>query len=192
VLAGQVCPSGRLPVSVARHPGGQPATYLAPVLGHRTEVSNVDPTALYPFGHGLSYTTFAWEDAAVSATEIPTDGTVTVSLTVRNTGDRAGAEVVQLYLHDPVAQVTRPVVRLIGYARMPLQPGQACTVDFRVSADLSSFTGRSGERIVEPGDLELRLSASSADHRHVLPVTLTGPVRVVHHGRHMTAGVTLR
>src|SRR5690606_1541073 len=101
VLSGRVTPSGRLPISVPRVPHRPPANYLDPPLGHLTEVSSVDPTPLFPFGHGLSYTTFAWEDATVDQTEVPTDGTVTVSVRIRNTGDRPGAEVVQLYLHDP-------------------------------------------------------------------------------------------
>jgi beta-xylosidase len=199
VLSGRVCPSGRLPVSVPRHSGGQPATYLAPALGHRSGVSSVDPTPLYPFGHGLSYTTFSWDDVRVDggpgtptgAVELPVDGALTLSLTVCNTGDRAGAEVVQLYLHDPVAQVTRPVVRLIGYARVQLDPGQARRVDFRVHTDLTSFTGRAGQRIVEPGDLELRLSASSTDHRHTVALRLVGEQRAVGHHRRLTATVTM-
>ncbi|MFK3985195.1 glycoside hydrolase family 3 N-terminal domain-containing protein [Micromonospora sp. NPDC050397] len=199
VLGGRVCPSGRLPVSVPRDPGGQPAGYLAPALGRRTEVSNVDPTARYPFGHGLSYTSFDWRDVLVQgtepvagrSTEVGTDGTVSVSVSVRNGGDRDGTEVVQLYLHDPVAQVTRPVVRLIGYARVPLAVGESRRVTFRVHADLTSFTGRHGHRVVEPGDLELRLSASSADHRYVVPVQLTGAERTVDHRRRLTPEVTV-
>lgn len=200
VLSGRVCPSGRLPVSVPRDPGGQPATYLTPPLGQRTEVSSVDPTALYPFGHGLSYTEFSWPEVRVDGAvpvpdqpvEIRTDGAVTVSVTVRNDGDRDGTEVVQLYLHDPVAQVTRPVVRLTGYARVPLAAGETRWVDFRVHADLSSFTGRHGHRVVEPGDLELRLSASSADHRHTVAVRLVGEERRVEQHRQLTAEVTIR
>ncbi|MGC9665596.1 beta-glucosidase family protein [Planosporangium sp. 12N6] len=200
VLSGRVCPSGRLPVSVPRHPGGQPATYLTPALGHHTDVSSVDPTPLYPFGHGLSYTRFTWDDvrvdgaplAADAPVELPTDGALTVSLTVCNAGDRAGAEVVQLYLHDPVAQVTRPVVRLIGYARVALDAGQTRQVEFRVHTDLASFTGRAGRRVVEPGDLELRLSTSSATHRYAVGVRLVGDERVVDHRRQLTAAVTVR
>jgi len=189
LLSGRVCPSGRLPVSVPRRPGGQPATYLAPALGQRNDVSTIDPTPLFPFGHGLSYTRFSWEDAGASAAQMGTDGAVQVSVTVRNTGDRAGAEVVQLYLHDPVAQVTRPVVRLIGYARLELEPGEARRVTFGVSADLTSFTGRQGRRIVEPGEIELRLAASSAEVRHVVPVRLVGEERTVDHRRHLVAEV---
>ncbi|WP_155374235.1 beta-xylosidase/alpha-l-arabinosidase [Catellatospora vulcania] len=192
VLAGRVNPSGRLPVGVPRHPGGQPASYLAPPLGHATEVSTVDPTPLFPFGHGLSYTSFDWAVSAdATAPVCPTDGAARVALTVRNTGERAGAEVVQLYLHDPVAQVTRPVQRLIGYARVALEPGAARRVEFTVPADLAAYTGRDGRRIVEPGDLELRLGASSADIRHTVRVRLEGPERVVGHLRKMTSEVTL-
>ncbi|WP_149825892.1 glycoside hydrolase family 3 N-terminal domain-containing protein [Streptomyces tailanensis] len=180
VLSGRVSPSGRLPVSVPHRPGGQPWTYLQPPLGLVGAASNLDPTPLYPFGHGLSYTTFAWEDftgGEEEPPEIATDGTYDVSLTVRNTGDRAGAEVVQLYLHDPVASVTRPDIRLIGYRRLELEPGEARRVTFRFHADVSSFTNRSGRRVVEPGALELRLSASTTDVRHRARLTLTGPVR---------------
>ncbi|MGV9418018.1 beta-xylosidase/alpha-l-arabinosidase [Streptomyces sp. NPDC003674] len=180
VLSGRVNPSGRLPVSVPRAPGGQPWTYLQPPLGLAGEVSSLDPTPLYPFGHGRSYTTFAWEDfTGDDVTEIGTDGAYDLSVTVRNTGDRAGAEVVQLYLHDPVASVTRPDVRLTGYRRLELSPGEARRLTFRFHADLSSFTGRTGARVVEPGALELRLGPSSAEVRHTARLRLTGPVRVV-------------
>ncbi|MFE9675952.1 glycoside hydrolase family 3 N-terminal domain-containing protein [Streptomyces sp. NPDC006259] len=179
VLAGRVNPSGRLPVSVPRAPGGQPWTYLQPPLGLAGEVSNLDPTPLYPFGHGRSYTTFAWEDVDGPGTGLGTDGSYDLSLTVRNTGDRAGADVVQLYLHDPVADVTRPDVRLIGYQRLELPAGGSARVTFHFHTDLSAFTDRAGRRVVEPGDLELRLGTSSADVRHTARLSLTGPVRVL-------------
>ncbi|MDX3246765.1 glycoside hydrolase family 3 N-terminal domain-containing protein [Streptomyces sp. ME18-1-4] len=179
VLSGRVNPSGRLPVSVPRVPGGQPWTYLQPPLGLAGEVSSLDPTPLYPFGHGRSYTAFAWEDFSGPDAEIPTDGSYDVSVTVRNTGERAGAEVVQLYLHDPVASVTRPDVRLIGYRRLELAAGESARVAFRFHADLSAFTDRAGKRVVEPGALELRLGASSAEVREVARLRLTGPVREV-------------
>ena len=181
VLSGRVCPSGRTPVSVPRWPGGQPGTYLAPTLGHRTEVSAVDPTPAYPFGHGLSYTRFDWSAVTGGPAEVPTDGTVELSVRVRNAGDRPGAEVVQLYLHDPVAQVTRPVVRLIGHARVPLAPGEQARAVFRVPADATAFTGRELRRLVEPGEIELRLGTSSTAHHGTVAVRLTGPVRYLDH-----------
>jgi beta-xylosidase len=189
VLSGRVTPSGRLPVSVPRVPGGQPWTYLQPPLGLAGEVSNLDPTPLYPFGHGRSYTTFAWEDVETPDADLDTDGTYDLSLTVRNTGDRPGAEVVQLYLHDPVASVTRPDVRLIGYQRVDLAPGESARLTFHFHTDLSAFTDRAGRRVVEPGALELRLGASSADVRHTARLRLTGAVREVGAGRRLRCEV---
>ncbi|MFE9860052.1 glycoside hydrolase family 3 N-terminal domain-containing protein [Streptomyces sp. NPDC005780] len=193
VLSGRVNPSGRLPVGVPQGPGGQPWTYLQPPLGLASGVSNLDPTPLYAFGHGLSYTTFDWEQGDPAPVEIPTDGSADVEVTVRNTGERDGAEVVQLYLHDPVAQTTRPQARLIGYARVPLAAGAAARVRFRFHADLASFTGIGGRRVVEPGALELRLAASSdtADVRRTLRLRLTGPERIVDHRRQLVCGTSV-
>jgi beta-xylosidase len=177
VLSGRVNPSGRLPVSVPRVPGGQPWTYLQPPLGLAGELSNLDPTPLYPFGHGRAYTTFAWELVSQGTAGIGTDGSCDVTVAVRNTGERAGAEVVQLYLHDPVASVTRPDVRLIGYRRVDLAPGESRRLTFRFHTDLSAFTDREGARVVEPGALELRVGASSTEVRATVRLQLTGPVR---------------
>ncbi|MGC5167482.1 glycoside hydrolase family 3 N-terminal domain-containing protein [Luteimicrobium sp. DT211] len=192
VLAGETNPSGRLPVSVPAHPGGQPGTYLAEPLARRTGVSSVDPTPLYPFGHGLSYTRFAWDDAHLDDATWATDGETRVRLTVRNTGERAGTDVVQLYLHDPVAQRVQPEVRLVGYARVDLGPGESADVELTLHADLTSFTGRRGVRVVEPGDVELRLARSSADVVATLAVRLTGPEREVGHGRRLVSDVVVQ
>ncbi|MFC7404090.1 glycoside hydrolase family 3 N-terminal domain-containing protein [Georgenia alba] len=191
VLTGRTNPSGRLPVSLPRNEGAQPGTYLTQRLGTKTDVSNIDPTPLFPFGHGLSYTTFAWEDAASDRTDWAVDGEASVEVTVRNTGERAGTEVVQLYLHDPVASVTRPLVRLIGYTRVPLEAGEARRVRFTVPADVTSFTLRDGRRVVEPGDVELRLARSAADVESALPLRLVGDLRVVDHTRRLTVDVTV-
>ncbi|MER5897070.1 glycoside hydrolase family 3 N-terminal domain-containing protein [Streptomyces sp. NPDC001876] len=187
VLSGRVNPSGRLPIGVPNGPGGQPWTYLQPPLGRVNGVSNLDPTPLHAFGHGLSYTSFEWEAGAPVPAELPTDGATDLELTVRNSGERDGAEVVQLYVHDPVAQTTRPESRLIGYARVPLAAGETRRVRFRFHADLVSFTGTGGRRIVEPGDIELRFAASSdhADIRHTVRLRLTGPERTVDHRRRL-------
>src|ERR1700685_4160022 len=142
VLSGRVVPSGRLPVELPRLPGGQPSSYLRPRLADRHPGSSVDPVPLFAFGHGLSYTTFEYTDLVIGSAQAPagdgdpapvvgTDGTAEISCTVRNTGDRAGTEVVQLYLSDPLAQVVRPLRWLAGFARVPLEPGQARRVTFR-------------------------------------------------------------
>ncbi|MFJ6912885.1 beta-glucosidase [Streptomyces sp. NPDC101133] len=185
VLSGRVNPSGRLPVGVPSGPGSQPATYLGARLAHAGPVSNVDPTPAFAFGHGLSYTRFDWTDLRVDVQEAPTDGEFRLAFTVRNTGERSGTEVVQLYLHDPVASVVQPVQRLVGHARVDLEPGEAVRLRATVPADLASFTGRDGRRVVEPGELELRLAASSADHRLVAGVRLTGTARYPDHTRRL-------
>ena len=205
ILSGAVSPSGRLPVSIPRHVGAQPASYLAPALSQRSAVSSLDPTPLYTFGHGLSYTTFSWTDPQLNGgpwpqdessgspatAVVPTDATIKVAVIVRNVGDRPGTEVVQLYLHDPVAQVTRPVVQLIGYARVCLEPAEQRRVTFAVHADQVSFTGRDGQRIVEPGRIELRLGRSSAQTAMTLPVELAGPQRTLRGARKMIAMVEI-
>ncbi|CAM3877271.1 glycoside hydrolase family 3 N-terminal domain-containing protein [Kibdelosporangium persicum] len=186
VLMGQVNPSGRLPVSVPAHPGAQPSSYLSAPLGYRSEVSALDPTPRFSFGHGLSYTTFDYRDLRVSSPEIPVDGSVDITVTVTNTGSREGVEVVQLYLRDPVAQVTRPQRQLAGFVRVPLEPGRSADVTFTLHADVTSFTGRDGHRVVEPGLVELHVGRSSSDTPLTGSVTLTGAVRRVGPDRIMT------
>lgn len=186
VLSGRVQPSGKLPVQIPREPGAQPGTYLQPPLGaDSTDISSLDPTPLFPFGHGRSYTSFAVSDLRVSAAEVPTDGEFTVRAQVRNTGDRAGTEVVQLYLHDVVAQVVRPVKQLVGFARVDLAPGAAADVEFTVHADRTAFTGRDLRRIVEAGDVDVLVGTSAADLPLRGTVRLVGPTRVVGHDRRL-------
>jgi beta-xylosidase len=191
VLSGRVNPSGRLPVSIPATPGSQPTTYLAAPLARQSSVSNIDPTAAFAFGHGLGYTSFEWDAFAGDEQEVPVDGEAVLRVRVRNAGARSGAEVVQLYLHDPVASVVRPVQRLIGYARVELPPGEAAEVSFAVPADVTSFTGRDGRRIVEPGEIVLSLGRSSADPVFSHAVRLTGAVRTVDHTRRLHPTVTV-
>ncbi|MEU9381912.1 glycoside hydrolase family 3 N-terminal domain-containing protein [Streptomyces sp. NPDC048279] len=187
VLSGRTNPSGRLPVSVPRSPGAQPTTYLGARLAQASDVSNIDPTPAFGFGHGLSYTTFAWSDLTVASRQASTEDEFTIAFTIRNTGDRAGTEIVQLYLHDPTASVVQPVQRLVGYSRVSLTPGEARRLHLTVPADVASFTGHDGHRIVEPGDLEFRLASSSTAAHLTATVTLTGPVRVVDETRRFHA-----
>jgi beta-xylosidase len=192
VLSGKVNPSGRLPVSIPRKPDGQPWTYLSQPLALASDVSNVDPTPAYAFGSGLSYTSFRWSELRTDSDELATDGCVGVELTVENVGNRDGVEVVQLYLHDPTASVTRPVVKLIGYTRVAVASGAAVCVRFELPAATTSFVGPQLKRIVEPGGIELRLGASSADIRLTAPVTLVGPTLTVDHTRERHCRVTQR
>jgi beta-xylosidase len=179
VLSGRVNPSGRLPAEIPRSPGAQPSTYLRPRLAGRHPGSSVDPTPLFAFGHGLSYTSFDYSALVIEPGDVATDGTAVISCTVRNTGSRAGTEVVQLYLSDPLAQVVRPVRWLAGFARVPLEPGQERQVTFRLHADRTAFSGRSGIRIVEPGEIEVAIGGASDQLKVHGSFTLRGPERPV-------------
>ncbi|GAB3750244.1 beta-xylosidase/alpha-l-arabinosidase [Microlunatus parietis] len=191
VLTGEVNPSGHLPLAVPRDPGGQPGTYLTPPLGLRSGVSGLDPTPLYPFGHGLSYGSLRWHPVAEAGADWPVDGTTSIAVTLENSHDRRIDDVVQVYLHDPVAQVTRPDQRLVAYQRVSLEPGARVRVEFALHADLTSFIGLDGERIVEPGDVELRIARSSADHHAVVRRTLVGAERAAGVDRELVARATL-
>ncbi len=191
VLSGRVVPSGKLPIELPPETGSQQSSYLAARLASRSAVSTVDPTPLFPFGHGLSYTTFEYSDLSITPVvdgigspdgqpgrvTIGTDGTAEIACTVRNTGDRPGAEVVQLYLRDPVAQIARPVRWLAGFARVDLGVGESRRVVFSLHADRASFHGVAGTRIVEPGLIEVGVGSSSADLRLTGELDLCGPER---------------
>jgi beta-xylosidase len=156
-----------------------PSTYLAAPLARLSNVSSIDPTAAFPFGAGIGYTSFAWDKPTVRASEVATDGWIELGITVRNTGDRAGADVVQVYLHDPVASVVRPAQRLVGFRKVRLDAGGSVRLTVRVPADAASFPGRHGARIVEPGELVLSFGRSSAELVAEQRVVLTGAVREV-------------
>ncbi|MDM7830337.1 glycoside hydrolase family 3 N-terminal domain-containing protein [Cellulomonas sp. MW9] len=177
VLTGRVNPSGHLPVSLPRSAGAQPYSYLHPALGGNGDVTNLRSTPALPFGHGLSYTTFA--RALELDSEAGTDGAIRARVRVTNTGDRAGDDVVQVYGRDVVASVTRPVAQLLGYRRVSLEAGQSVVVDLTIPTTRLAFTGRSGTRIVEPGDVEVWVGPSCATKESQGTVTLVGGVHEV-------------
>ncbi len=192
VLSGRVNPSGRLPVSFPAAGSNQPGTYLAAPLGQRSQVSNIDPTPVFPFGHGLSYAPVTWVSVrSCGPPQWPADGCCQFTATLRNEGTIGAAEVIQVYLHDPVAEVARPVQQLIAAARIDLPPGSTRTVQFTVHADLTSYTGRAGHRQVNPGEVELRVGRSSADTEVTLRYTLTGQRREVGFDRVLHPEITL-
>lgn len=178
VVSGRVDPSGHLPVSLPRSAGAQPFSYLHPILGGPSDVTSADSTPVRPFGHGLSYTTFARTELAVEESA-PTDGSFTATVRVRNTGERAGTDLVQLYARDVFASVTRPVAQLLGYARVALEPGEEAEVRFEVPAARLAFTGREGVRIVEPGRVELWVGPDCATRETETALELVGPAAAV-------------
>jgi beta-xylosidase len=161
VLTGRIDPAGRLPVSVPFGGGAQPYSYLHPRLGGDNPVSSVDPAPLFPFGHGLSYTTFRRDGLRVTADRWDTTGTIEVEVRVRNAGDRDGVDVVQLYVRDLFASVTRPMRQLLGWARVPLAAGEEATVRFTVPAGRLALVSRDLHWQVEPGAFDLVVAESA-------------------------------
>ena len=184
VLVGDVSPGGKLPVTVPRDAGRVPLTYRHHPSGGRSQWKGdyVDGpvSPLWPFGHGLSYTTFALTGLRLEAAEVPTeDGELAVSVEVANTGERPGDEVVQLYARDEDATVARPVLALCGFRRVSLAPGERRTVTFRMPVELLAYTGADYRRVVEPGRVRLFVGRSSTDLPLVAEVTLVGPTVVL-------------
>lgn len=176
ILFGQVNPSGKLaatfprtegqlPVYYAHKSTGRPASAGTQQFQERFRSSYLDElnAPLFPFGHGLSYTTFAYSDLVVETPEVAPDGTLVVSATVVNRGDYAGEEVVQLYVRDLVGSVTRPVKELKGFQRVALEPGQSQRVRFQVPAHWLGFHGPEMAYVVEPGDFQVWIGPSSAE-----------------------------
>ncbi|MEF2975906.1 beta-glucosidase [Subtercola sp. YIM 133946] len=176
ILSGDAAPSGHLPVSLPRSAGAQPFSYLHPLLGGPNDVTSSDSTPTRPFGFGLTYTTFAHSELQVEP-EVPTDGTITATVRVRNTGDRRATDLVQVYARDLLASVTRPVAQLMGYQRVTLEPGAEAVVRFDVPTAQLAFSDRDFDRVVEPGEIRLWVGTSCADEETDAQLTLTGPVR---------------
>ncbi|WP_278102657.1 glycoside hydrolase family 3 N-terminal domain-containing protein [Microbacterium proteolyticum] len=191
LLAGDATPSGRLPVSIPRSAGAQPYSYLHPILGGATEITSADPTPVRPFGFGLSYTTFVREGLAVDA-EVRAGDAFAASVRVTNTGSVRGADVVQVYAHRAVASVTRPVAQLVAYARVELEPGETAEVRFTIPASRLAYSDRTLRRIVEPGEVELRVGPSCAEVDEAATVRLTGATYELRPDDERIVGVELR
>jgi beta-xylosidase len=175
LLTGAGSPSGRLPLSLPRSAGAQPFTYLHPRLGGPSDVTAADSTPVRPFGFGLGYTDFAYEELVVDQ-DVRSDGVFTASVTVRNTGSRDGEDVVQLYGHDVHGSVTRPEVQLLGYARVAVAAGESARVRFRVPVQRFAFTDRRMRKVVEPGDVQVWVASHAAASRPGGPVAAGGIV----------------
>jgi beta-glucosidase len=161
VLFGKVNPSGKLSITIPKNVGQLPAYYSKKPSRYRSYV-NSDMTPLFPFGYGLSYTTFEYGKPELSKSEIHTNENSNVSVVVKNTGIYTGDEIVQLYIHDKVSSVTRPIMELKDFARISLKPGESKNVVFTITPEKLQFYNREMKRVVEPGEFEVFIGPSSA------------------------------
>lgn len=183
VISGDYNPSGRLTLSFPRNVGqlpiyynhkatGRPVPPEAPETDYKSTYLDAPNTPLYPFGYGLSYTTFAVEGLRLDKSLLPRGEKLTVSAEVRNTGKTDGETVVQLYIRDLVGSVTRPVKELKGFEKVALKAGEKKTVTFTVDEDLLAFYGLDGEKKAEPGDFRLWVGLHAADESKAGAFTL--------------------
>jgi len=164
VLLGNINPSGKLPISFPRSVGQIPIYYNHKPTSYHKYVDESD-TPLFPFGYGLSYTTFDYSGLQITPAKIPVNGTATISIKVTNTGKVEGTEVVQLYVRDVVSSVTTPILALKGFNRITLKPGESGEVKFKLGPEQLSLWNRDMKRVVEPGEFSVMLGSSSADIR---------------------------
>src|SRR6201987_3072438 len=177
LLTGKVCPSGRLVVSIPKNAGAVPFYYNHKLKSGGTPIA-YHFGSKYCFGHGLSYTRFAYGPLAIEQDRIDINGgTIALSLTLENSGEREGCEVVQVYVRDLYASQVRPVKELKAFKRVMLQPKQKVAVRFTIPVDMLNFTNRDNRRMVEAGEFEIMVGASSSD------IKLRGRVEVVGENR---------
>ena len=176
VLFGDVNPSGKLTMTFPKNVGQIPLFYNHKNTGRplqegkwfekfRSSYLDVDNEPLYPFGYGLSYTTFQYSDIALSASAMGQDGSLTAAVTVTNTGKRDGAEVVQLYIRDLVGSITRPVKELKGFEKIFLKAGESKTVTFKITPELLRFYDYDLKQVAEPGDFDVMIGGDSRNVR---------------------------
>ncbi|WP_404594550.1 glycoside hydrolase family 3 N-terminal domain-containing protein [Paenarthrobacter histidinolovorans] len=186
ILVGDHSPSGRLPVSIARNAGQVPVYYNHPhgsswhqgeSIGFPDYVDSPH-TPRYVFGHGLSFTTFDYTELSVSTGQVMATEGFDVSCAIANTGERAGTEVVQLYASDRFASASRPVMELIGFRRVTLEPGQKTRVNFHIEASQLAFLDAGMHWKVEAGDVDLLVGASSADIRLKSSIHIESDARI--------------
>ena len=172
VLFGDVNPSGKLTMTFPKNVGQIPLFYNHKNTGRplkegkwfekfRSNYLDVDNAPLYPFGYGLSYTTFQYSDIALSTPTMDHNGSITAVVTVTNTGKRDGAEVVQLYIHDLVGSITRPVRELKGFEKIFLRAGESKTVSFKITPELLRFYDYDLNHVAESGEFDIFIGGSS-------------------------------
>jgi beta-glucosidase len=188
VIFGDYSPGGRLPVSVPQAVGQTPLNYNRKPSSYGQYVF-AESKPVFPFGHGLSYTKFEYRALDISPREIGPAGQLCVSLTVKNAGKKMGDEVVQLYIRDEVASLSRPVMELKGFKRINLKPGEKRRVTFYLPTDLLAFHDRDMNRIVEPGRFRVLIGRSSEDILLKGHFTILGDTKSVPQHRHFFSRV---
>ena len=180
VLYGDANPSGKLTVSMPQATGQEPLYYNHLPTGrpvaenaktfakYASNYLDVRNDALYPFGYGLSYTTYSYSDIHLSSNQMSRDGSIKATVTVTNTGTRDGDEIVQLYIHDKVASISRPVRELKGFKRIHLNAGESKDVSFDITPDLLKFYDANLKEVLEPGQFDLMIGASSINNKTTL------------------------
>ena len=163
IIYGKANPSGKLPVTVPRHVGQLQMVYNHKPSMYFHPYAIGESTPLFPFGYGLSYTRYAYSNLRLSQNRIPGDGKVTVSVDVKNCGDRDGEEIVQLYIRDLYSSVTRPVMELKDFRRVKLAKGETKTVDFTLPASKLAFYNDDMDWVVEAGDYKIMVGGSSLE-----------------------------
>jgi beta-glucosidase len=178
-LFGEANPGGKLPISIPRSVGQLPVYYNHKPSGQKSnwyiDYIEMSPKALYPFGYGLSYTSFEYSDLSISTKQATVSETVEISCRVTNTGKVAGDEVVQLYVNDEFASSPRPVKELKGYIRLTLKPGESQQVTFELPVDLLAFYDRNLDLIIEAGTIKIMIGSSSVDIRLEGSFEIGGP-----------------
>ena len=165
VLFGFYNPAGRLPVTFPVHEGQLPLYYNHKPTGRGDDYMNLTGQPLFPFGYGLSYTTFEYYDLHIENDTIKAGGRTTIRCKIKNTGKRQGDEIVQLYIRDELASLARPVKQLKGFKRISLLPGEEKELEFKLGFDELSMLDSDLKRVVEPGSFRIMVGASSKDIR---------------------------
>lgn len=163
VIFGDVNPSGKLATTIPKSTGNMPCYYSRKPSRFRSYIYNIGVNYLYPFGHGLSYTSYEYGKPSLNKTEMSESGSVVLSIDVSNTGEMAGEEVVQLYINDLQCSGVRPIQELKDFARVALEPGETKTVDFTITSDKLAFYNIQNEKVVETGAFEVMVGPNSQD-----------------------------
>lgn len=171
VLFGDYNPAGRLPLTFPVHEAQLPLVYNHKPTGRGDDYTNLSGQPLFPFGFGLSYTTFEYSDIKLSKNNIRSTDSTTVSFTLQNTGTRDGDEVVQLYIRDMLSSLARPVMELKGFQRVHIKAGESQTISFTINPEMLSMLDRQLNKVLEPGEFRIMVGGSSRDIR--LKETLT-------------------